>query len=67
MYNNQGFNIFAVQIVIMSRELSEQESVRRESLQKIKDMGVDPYPAELFEVNCTAQEIHDNYEKDKIC
>lgn len=31
--------------------LSEQEIVRREALQSIKDLGVNPYPAEQFEVN----------------
>lgn len=31
--------------------LSDQEIVRRENLQKIRDLGFDPYPAEQFEVN----------------
>ena len=35
----------------MTRVLSEQEIVRRESLQKLRDLGVDPYPADLFDVN----------------
>ena len=32
-------------------ELSEQELVRRDKLNKIKEMGIDPYPAELFPVS----------------
>lgn len=31
--------------------LSDQELVRRENLQKIRDLGFDPYPAEQFEVD----------------
>ena len=50
----------------MSRELSEQEIVRRESLQKLQELGIDPYPAELFEVNVTAKGIRKNYEAHKL-
>jgi len=37
--------------------LSEQEIIRRNSLQEIEKMGIDPYPAERFEINATAKEI----------
>ena len=47
-------------------ELSEQERVRRESLKQIIDLGIDPYPADLFEVNVSAREIKENYENNKI-
>ena len=49
----------------MSKELSEQELVRRESLQKLQELGINPYPPELFEVNATSQEIKGNYDADK--
>ena len=42
-------------------ELSEQELVRRNSLQKMKEMGIDPYPAAEFPVNVTTSEIKENY------
>ena len=45
----------------MTRVLSEQEIVRRESLQKLRDLGVDPYPAELFDVNTTSKQIKEKY------
>lgn len=45
--------------------LSEQELLRRESMQEMIKLGIDPYPAELFEVNVTAADIHENYERDK--
>lgn len=50
----------------MSRVLSEQEIVRRESLQKLLDLGINPFPAELFEVNVSAKGIKKNYEARKL-
>ncbi|NUM51851.1 MAG: lysine--tRNA ligase [Flavobacteriales bacterium] len=50
----------------MSHELSEQEIIRRQSLQKLIDLNVNPYPAEFFEVNVSSKEILENYEKDKL-
>lgn len=43
------------------QELSEQEIIRRQSLQEIINLGIEPYPAELFEVNTSAQAIRDGY------
>jgi lysyl-tRNA synthetase, class II len=45
----------------MTLVLSEQETVRRESLSKINELGINPYPAELFEINTTSAEILANY------
>ncbi|OFX57370.1 MAG: lysine--tRNA ligase [Bacteroidetes bacterium GWB2_41_8] len=42
-------------------ELSEQEIIRRNSLQKIKELGIDPYPAAQFPVNVLANEIKEKY------
>jgi len=47
----------------MTRVLSEQELVRRESLQKLRDLGVDPYPADLFDVNITSRQIKEKYKE----
>ncbi|MEO6882709.1 MAG: lysine--tRNA ligase [Bacteroidia bacterium] len=47
-------------------ELSEQEVLRRQSLQELITLGINPYPAELFEINASAQDIHQNYERDKL-
>ena len=38
-------------------QLSEQELVRRESLQKMRDMGIDPYPAAEYEVTGYSTDI----------
>ena len=43
-------------------QLSEQEIVRREALQKIIDLGINPYPAETFEINTNSVEIVENFE-----
>ena len=49
-------------------ELSEQEIQRRESLQKLRDLGIDPYPAALFPVNSSAKEIKSDFEDGKhVC
>ena len=38
-------------------DLSEQEQVRRNSLQKLRDLGINPYPANEFKINVTANQI----------
>ena len=45
----------------MSRVLSEQEIVRRESLQKLIDLGINPYPSESLDVNTTSKQIKSKY------
>lgn len=50
----------------MSTVLSEQEQQRRLNLQAILDLGINPYPADEFEVNVTAADILANYERDKL-
>ncbi len=46
-------------------EFSEQELVRRDKLKKIRDLGIDPYPAELFPVSDYSNEIKNNFQIDK--
>ncbi|MEI5986066.1 MULTISPECIES: lysine--tRNA ligase [Sphingobacterium] len=50
----------------MSIGLSEQEQQRRLNLQALIDLGINPFPAEKFDVNATAEDILANYERDKI-
>lgn len=38
-------------------QLSEQELVRRQSLEEIRKLGIDPYPAAMYPVNISAAEI----------
>lgn len=42
-------------------ELSEQEVIRRNSLQKMKELGIDPFPAAQYPVNVSTKEIKDNF------
>ena len=49
----------------MSTELSELEILRRESLKQLRELGINPYPAEAYEINANAADILANYEKDK--
>jgi len=46
-------------------QLSEQEIIRRQKLEEFEKLGINPYPAELFEVNASAREILENYERQK--
>ena len=45
----------------MSSHLSEQEIIRRDKLKQLEELGIDAYPAPMFEVNCNSQEILSNY------
>ena len=42
-------------------QLSEQELVRREKLSKLRELGIDPYPAELYPVTKSTKEIKSNF------
>jgi lysyl-tRNA synthetase class 2 len=46
--------------------LSEQEIIRRQSKEELEKLGINPYPAELFEVNATSKDILENYERNKL-
>lgn len=49
----------------MSTGLSELELLRRNSLNQLRELGINPYPAEAFEINANAADILANYERDK--
>src|SRR5690554_185945 len=46
-------------------ELSDQELQRRETLTKLREYGIDPYPAALYPVTDKAKQIKEKYEEDK--
>jgi lysyl-tRNA synthetase class 2 len=46
-------------------QLSEQEIIRREKLKSLRELGINPYPAELFPVKNTSKEIKENFEDGK--
>ncbi len=45
-------------------ELSEQEIGRRQSLQELRDMGIDPYPAAEYPTNAFSTDIKDEFKDD---
>ncbi len=49
----------------MAFELSEQEQLRRNSLAQLRALGIDPYPAEMFDVTATATEIQQNFDPEQ--
>jgi lysyl-tRNA synthetase class 2 len=46
------------------QQLTEQEQIRREKLNKLKELGINPYPAPLFPVNLFSKEIKENYKEE---
>jgi lysyl-tRNA synthetase class 2 len=47
--------------------LSDQEKIRREKLKKLRNLGIDPYPALEYSINSTVKDIIENFkEKKKI-
>ena len=46
-------------------ELSEQEIVRRQSLQELRDLGIDPYPAAEYPTDAFSTDIRDNFSDDE--
>ena len=47
------------------QELSEQEIQRRESLNKLRSLNIEPFPAPLYPVNSLSSELLKNYEEGK--
>jgi lysyl-tRNA synthetase class 2 len=43
-------------------QLSEQEIIRREKLQKLRELGINPYPADLFAVSHTTKQVKADFE-----
>lgn len=50
----------------MSYPLSEQELLRRQKMQDLRAVGIDPYPADEFIISANAADIKENYERDKL-
>ncbi len=46
-------------------QLSEQEIVRREKLTKLREMGINPYPAALYPVDASSKSIKSDYKEGK--
>ena len=46
-------------------QLSEQELVRRDKLAKLRALGINPYPADLYPVDHTSKQIKENFEAEK--
>ncbi|WP_104735714.1 lysine--tRNA ligase [Hanstruepera ponticola] len=46
-------------------QLSEQELVRRDKLSKLRELGINPYPADLFPVEETSKQVKQNFKEGK--
>ena len=47
------------------QELSEQEIIRRNSLQRLRELGIDPYPAPEYIINANTAEIKERFNADE--
>tara|TARA_R110000868_G_scaffold289544_3_gene549767 strand:- start:15452 stop:17191 length:1740 start_codon:yes stop_codon:yes gene_type:complete len=56
--------IFAA-LICRKMQLSEQEVIRREKLAKLRELGIDPYPAALYPVDTTSKSIKNEYKEGK--
>lgn len=45
-------------------ELSEQEIIRRNSMEQLRQMGIEPYPAAEYETNAYSKEIKESFKDD---
>ncbi len=46
-------------------QLSEQEIIRRDKLNALRELGINPYPADLYPVNHTSKQVKENFEEGK--
>ncbi len=46
-------------------QLSEQELIRREKLDKLRELGINPYPADLYPVSHTSKQVKEQFEEGK--
>jgi lysyl-tRNA synthetase, class II len=64
---NKGFikrKLLTLLKFFVKMELSEQEVIRRQSLLELQKLGIDPYPADLFDINVTAKDILEKFAGD---
>ena len=61
-YGNETINLRHMNLL----DLSEQEIIRRGSLEEMRKMGIDPYPAAEYKVNAYTTEIKSSFLKMKM-
>jgi len=49
----------------MSHELNDQEIERRQSLNEMRELGIEPFPAALYPVNITSKRIKSEYKEEE--
>ena len=46
-------------------QLTEQEIIRREKLDRLRNLNINPYPADLYPVTHTSEGVKNNFEEGK--
>lgn len=62
---NFELHLWPIFLESMSQQLNDQERERRESLAQLRELGIDPYPAALYPVNITSEEIKQKYNEEE--
>ena len=65
LQKNTNFVILKKHLQMEITDLNEQELNRRASLQKLQELGINPYPAAEFKVNATTEEIKAGFDPEK--
>src|SRR5687768_14188470 len=50
---------------IITMQLSEQEIIRREKLDALRNLGINPYPANLYPVDHTSKQVKNDFSEGK--
>ena len=48
----------------MTKQLSEQEIVRRQAREELEKLGIDPYPADLYDITHKISEIRKGFSEE---
>ncbi len=48
----------------MNQNFSEQEQIRRQALEELIALNIDPYPSDTYEINANTEEIHKHFPQD---
>ena len=49
----------------MEHNLNEQELNRRNAVTQMRELGIEPYPAQMYDVNVTTKEIAEDFDPEK--
>ena len=61
---NETLHQLIKKYIMSYTELTEQEQIRRQSLEKLRELGINPYPAAKYEISTYSTEIIENFNEE---